>query len=137
MIIITYHTNEIVSGQEQQPSNITESLETMIKQNERIIIQNDETAIQDRAGTFIATIALLISLSLVIYGFQISRHENLSQKAKRHYQVIILSLIAPVFILIAVAWFSGHESLYPHYNILALLLLIPALIVSVLMYKGL
>jgi cytochrome bd-type quinol oxidase subunit 2 len=137
MIIITYQTNETVSGQEQQPSNITDTLETMIKQNERIIIQNDETAIQDRAGTFIATIALLISLSLVIYGFQISRHENLSQKAKRHYQVIILSLIAPVFILIAVAWFSIDESLYPHYNILALLLLIPALIVSVLMIKGL
>ena len=50
----------------------------MIKQNERIIKQNDETAVQDRADTFIGTIALLISLSLVIYGFQISRHENIS-----------------------------------------------------------
>ena len=55
----------------------------MIKQNERIIKQNDETAIQDRADTFIGTIALPISLSLVIYGFQISHHENISQKAKR------------------------------------------------------
>ena len=137
MIIITYHTNETVSGQEQQPSNITDTLETMIKQNERIIIQNDETAIKDRAGTFVATIALLISLSLVIYGFQISRQEKITQKVKRHYQIIILSLVFPVIILIAVAWFSIDESLYPHYNILALLLLIPALIVSVLMFKGL
>ena len=103
VILITYHTDENVTGQEQQPTNNTNNLEKMIKQNERIIKQNDETAVQDRADTFIGTIALLISLSLVIYGFQISRHENISQKAKRHYQVIIFSLIVPVFILIAVA----------------------------------
>ena len=137
MILITYHTDEKVIGQEQQPTNNTDNLETMIKQNERIIKQNDETAIQNRADTYIGTIALLISLSLVIYGFQISRHENISQKAKRHYQIIILSLIAPVFILIAVAWYSIDESLYPHYNIMASLLLIPALIVTVLMFRGL
>ena len=116
---------------------IRDILERMIRQNERLIKQNDETADQDRADTFIGTIALLISLSLVIYGFQISSHENISQKAKRHYQVIIFSLIVPVFILIAVAWFSIDESLYPHYNIMASLLLIPALIVSVLMFKSL
>jgi cytochrome bd-type quinol oxidase subunit 2 len=137
VILITYLTDENVTGQEQQPTNNTDHLETMIKQNERIIKQNDETAIQDRADTFIGTIALLISLSLVIYGFQISRHENISQKAKRHYQIIIFSLIVPVFILIAVAWFSTDESLYPHYNIMASLLLIPALIVTVLMFKSL
>ena len=137
VILITYHTDENVTGQEQQPTNNTNNLEKMIKQNERIIKQNDETAVQDRADTFIGTIALLISLSLVIYGFQISSHENISQKAKRHYQVIIFSLIVPVFILIAVAWFSIDESLYPHYNIMASLLLIPALIVSVLMFKSL
>jgi cytochrome bd-type quinol oxidase subunit 2 len=109
----------------------------MIKQNERIIKQNDETAVQDRADTFIGTIALLISLSLVINGFQISRHENISQKAKQHYQIIIFSLIVPVFILIAVAWYSIDKSLYPYYNIMASLLLIPALIVTVLMFKSL
>ena len=71
IILFTYHTNESVIGQEQQPTNNTDNLETMIKQNERIIQQNDETAIQDRAGTYIGTIALLVSLSLVIYGFQL------------------------------------------------------------------
>jgi cytochrome bd-type quinol oxidase subunit 2 len=142
IILFTYYTNENqnVTGQEQQPTNITDNLETMIKQNERIIQQNDETAIQDRAGTYIGTIALLVSLSLVIYGFQISREGKTTQKAKRHYQIIILSLVVPVFILITVAWFAWsiqNEFLYPHYNIMASLLLIPALIVAVLMFKGL
>jgi cytochrome bd-type quinol oxidase subunit 2 len=139
MILITYYTNENedVKGQEQQPTNNTANLETMIKQNEKIIKQNDETAIQNRAGTYIGTIALLISLSLVIYGFQISRQEKITQKAKRHYQIIILSLVFPVIILIGAAWFAMDESLYPHYNIMTLLLLIPALIVTVLMFKGL
>jgi cytochrome bd-type quinol oxidase subunit 2 len=133
----TYHTNENVSGQEQQPTNITDTLETMIKQNERIIKQNDETAIQDRADTYIATTALLVSLSLVIYGFQISRQEKITQKSKRHYQIIILSLVVPVFILITGAWLTIDESLYPHYNLISSLILIPALIVTVLMFKGL
>lgn len=142
IILFTYYTNEnqSVIGQEQQPTNNTDNLETMIKQNERIIQQNDETAIQDRSGTYIGTIALLISLSLVIYGFQISREGKITQKAKRHYQIIILSLVVPVFILIPVAWLAWtieNEFLYPHYNIMASLLLIPALIVTVLMFKGL
>jgi cytochrome bd-type quinol oxidase subunit 2 len=139
MIMSTYHTNENVSGQEQQPTNITDTLETMIKQNERIIKQNDETAIQDRADTYIATTALLVSLSLVIYGFQISRQEKVTQKAKRHYQIIILSLVVPVFILITVAWFAWsieNEFMYPHYNIMVSLLIIPALLVIILMFKG-
>jgi cytochrome bd-type quinol oxidase subunit 2 len=129
-----------VLGQQQQPTNNTDNLETMIKQNERIIQQNDETAIQDRAGTYIGNIALLVSLSLVIYGFQLSHGGKITQKVKRHYQIIILSLVVPVFILITVAWFAWsiqNEFLYPHYNIMASLLLIPALIVAVLMFKGL
>ena len=140
IILFTYHTNENVMGQEQQPTNNTDKLETMIKQNERIIQQNDETAIQERAGTYIGTIALLISLSLVIYGFQISREGKIAEKAKRHYHIIILSLVLPVFILITAAWLTWsiqNEFLYPHYHIMALLLLIPALIVTILMFKGL
>ena len=125
--------------QEQQPTNYTDDLETMIEQNDRIIEQNDETAIQDRAGAFIGTIALLVSLSLVIYGFQLSHGGKITQKAKRHYQIIVLSLIVPVFILIIVAslaWGIQNEFLYPHYNIMAFLLLIPAILVTVLMFKG-
>jgi cytochrome bd-type quinol oxidase subunit 2 len=125
-----------VLGQQQQPTNSTGNLETIIQQNERIIQQNDETAIQDRAGTYIGTIALLVSLSLVIYGFQLSRGGKITQKTKLHYHIIILSLLVPVFILIAVAWFALDEFLYPHYNIMASLLLIPALIVIILMFKG-
>ena len=140
IIIIYYPINENVVGQqEQQPTNYTDNLETMIQQNDRIIEQNDETAIQDRAGTFIGTVALLVSLSLVIYGFQLSRGGKITQKAKRHYQIIVLSLIVPVFILIIVAWLAigiQNEFLYPHYNIMTALLLIPALIVTVLMFKG-
>jgi hypothetical protein len=142
IILITYHINENenATGQEQQPTDNADRLETMIKQNEKIIQQNDETAIQDRAGTYIGTIALLVSLSLVIYGFQISREGKTTQKAKLHYQIIILSLVVPVFILITIAWLAWsiqNEFLYPHYNIMASLLLIPALIVTVLMFKGL
>jgi uncharacterized membrane protein YeiB len=140
IIIVYYSINENVLGQqEQQPTNYTDSLETMIQQNDRIIEQNDETAIQDRAGTYIGTIALLVSLSLVIYGFQLSHGGKITQKAKRHYQIIILSLVVPVLILIIIAWLAigiQSEFLYPHYNIMASLLLIPALLVIVLMFKG-
>ena len=140
IIIIYYSINENVLGQqEQQPTNNTDNLETMIQQNDRIIEQNDETAIQDRAGTYIGTIALLVSLSLVIYGFQLSRGGKITQKAKRHYQIIVLSLIVPVFILIIVAsfaWSIHNEFLYPHYNIMAFLMLIPAILVIILMFKG-
>ena len=138
IIIIYYPTNEIVVGQ-QQPTNNTDNLETMIQQNDRIIQQNDETAIQDRAGTYIGTIALLVSLSLVIYGFQLSRGGKITLKAKRHYQIIILSLIVPVIVLIAIAsfaWSIHNEFLYPHYNIMASLLLIPASLVIILMFRG-
>ena len=139
IIIIYYPINENVVGQQQQPTNNTDNLETMIQQNDRIIEQNDETAIQDRAGTFIGTVALLVSLSLVIYGFQLSRGGKITQKAKRHYQIIVLSLIVPVFILIIVGWLAigiQNEFLYPHYNIMISLLLIPALLVIILMFKG-
>lgn len=140
VIIIDYSIGENALGQqEQQQTNNTDNLETMIQQNDRIIEQNDETAIQDRAGTFIGTVALLVSLSLVIYGFQLSRGGKITQKAKRHYQIIILSLIVPVFILIIAAWLAigiQNEFLYPHYNIMISLLLIPALLVIILMFKG-
>ena len=140
IIIVNSSINENVLGQqEQQPTNYTDNLETMIQQNDRIIEQNDETAIQDRAGTFIGTIALLVSLSLVIYGFQLSQGGKITQKAKRHYQIIVLSLIVPVFTLIIVAWLAigiHNEFLYPHYNIMTSLLLIPALLVIILMFKG-
>ena len=122
--------------QEQQPTNNTDNLETIIQQNNRIIQQNDETAIQDRADTYIGTIALLVSLSLVIYGFQLSRGGKITQKAKRHYHIIILSLVVPVFVLVAAAWFALRESLYPHYYIMGSLMLIPALIVIILIFKG-
>ena len=136
IIIIYCSINENVLGQQQLPTNNTNNLETIIQQNERIIEQNDETAIQDRAGSYIGTIALLVSLSLVIYGFQLSRGGKITQKTKLHYHIIILSLLVPVFILITVAWFALDEFLYPHYNIMASLLLIPALIVIILMFKG-
>ena len=126
-------------GQQQQPTNNTDNLETIIQQNNKIIQQNDETAIQDRAGTYIGTIALLVSLSLVIYGFQLSRGGKITQKAKRHFQIIILSLVAPVIILITVAWLAWsteNKFLFPHYNIMVSLLIIPALIVIILMFKG-
>jgi uncharacterized membrane protein len=141
VITIVYYSidQNVLGQQEQQPTNFTDNLETMVQQNDRIIEQNDETAIQDRAGTFIGTIALLVSLSLVIYGFQLSHGGKITQKAKRHYQIIVLSLILPVLILIIVAWLAigvQNEFLYPHYNIMTSLLLIPALIVIILMFKG-
>jgi hypothetical protein len=139
IIIISYSINENVLGQQQQPTNNTDNLETIIQQNNKIIQQNDETAIQDRAGTYIGTIALLVSLSLVIYGFQLSRGGKITQKAKRHFQIIILSLVAPVIILITVAWLAWsteNKFLFPHYNIMVSLLIIPALIVIILMFKG-
>ena len=139
IIIIYYSINENVLGQQQPPTNNITNLETIIQQNNRIIQQNDETAIQVRADTYIGTIALLVSIALVIYGFQLSRGSKITQKVKRHYQVIILSLIGPVLILITVAWFAWsieNRFMYPHYNIMVSLLIIPALVVIILMFKG-
>ena len=139
IIIIYYSINENVLGQQQPPTNNITNLETIIQQNNRIIQQNDESAIQVRADTYIGTIALLVSLSLVIYGFQLSRGGKITQKAKRHFQIIILSLVAPVIILITVAWLAWsteNKFLFPHYNIMVSLLIIPALIVIILMFKG-
>ena len=105
IIIIYCSINENVLGQQQQqeeqPTNNTDNLETIIQQNNRIIQQNDETAIRNGADTYIGTIALLVSLSLVIYGFQLSRGGKITQKSKRHYHIIILSLVVPVFFLVA------------------------------------
>ncbi len=126
-------------GQPQQLTNNTDNLETIIQQNNRIIQQNDETAIQVRADTYISTIALLVSIALVIYGFQLSRAGKTTQKVKRHYQIIILSLVVPVFILITIAWFAWsieNEFMYPHYNIMVSLLIIPTLLVIILMFRG-
>ncbi len=137
--IIYYSINENVLGQQQQPANNTDNLETIIQQNTRIIQQNDETAIQVRADTYISTIALLVSIALVIYGFQLSRGGKITQKVKRHYQVIILSLVVPVFILVTAAWYAWsieNEFMYPHYNIMVSLLIIPALLVIILMFRG-
>ena len=128
-----------MQGQPQPPTNNATSLETIIQQNNRIIQQNDETAIQVRADTYTGTIALLVSLALVIYGFQLSRGYKITQKVKRHYQIIILSLIGPVLILVTVAWFAWsieNRFMYPHYNIMVSLLIIPALVVIILMFKG-
>jgi hypothetical protein len=141
MMIFTVSINVNVQGQRevhaQQTINSTDNLlETIIQQNERIIQQNDESAIQERVGAYIGVIALLVSLSLVIYGFQLSREGRITQKAKRHYHIIVLSLVVPVFILVAVAWFGFEDFLYPHYNIMASLLFIPGLIVIILMFKG-
>jgi cytochrome bd-type quinol oxidase subunit 2 len=139
IIIIYYSVNENVLGQQEQPANNTDNLETIIQQNNRIIQQNDETAIQVRADTYISTIALLVSIALVIYGFQLSRGGKITQKVKRHYQVIILSLVVPVFILVTAAWFAWsieNRFMYPHYNIMVSLLIIPALLVIILMFKG-
>ena len=141
IIIIYYSINENVLGQQQQqhPANNTDNLETIIQQNNRIIQQNDETAIQVRADTYISIIALLFSIALVIYGFQLSRGGKITQKVKRHYQVIILSLVVPVFILVTAAWFAWsieNRFMYPHYNIMVSLLIIPALLVIILMFKG-
>lgn len=139
MMIITiyyYSINENVQGQEQQPTNNTDNLETIIQQNQRIIQQNDEAAIQERAGAYIGVVALLISLSLVIYGFQLSREGRITQNTRRHFRIIILSLVVPVFILIPIAWLTSEEFLYPHYNIMTSLLLIPGLIVIIMMFRN-
>jgi hypothetical protein len=64
---------------------IRDNLEKMIRQNERLIKQNDETAVQDRADTFIGTIALLISLSFVKSLIMKTYHKK--QKAKFKHKV--------------------------------------------------
>lgn len=72
----------------------------------------------------------------MIYGFQLSRGGKITKRSKRHYQLIILSLVIPVFILITASWFTIEEFLYPHYHIMVTLLLIPGIVLLLLMFKG-
>ncbi len=121
-----------VMAQEQMVNNIRELDE--INQNlERISQHLDEDSVQATVNTYISTIAIFVSLALVIFGFQISREGSLSRKASVYTRVLVLSLIIPVLILIGNAWFELEDYLYPDYLIIISLFLIPCLAVIFLM----
>ena len=69
-------------------------------------------------------------------GFNFAwRKNNKKSKTTLPYHNIIIGV--PVFILgVVLATFALREFLYPHYYIMASLLLIPALIVIILIFKG-
>jgi cytochrome bd-type quinol oxidase subunit 2 len=100
---------------------------------ERIHQRLDESSTQATIGTYIATIALFVSLALVIFGFQLSREGSLSRKAIIYCRVLVLSLIIPVLFLIVFAWYSLPDFLPHDYQIILSLFLIPCAAVILLM----
>ena len=121
-----------VTAQEQTVINVSETNE--INQNlERIYQHLDRDSIQATVETYIGTIALFVSLALVIFGFQLSREDKLSRKAIMYCRILVLSLIFPVLFLIVFAWFTLEDFLYPDYLIITTLFLIPCAAVIFLM----
>jgi hypothetical protein len=121
-----------VSAQDQLINN-TREINEINKNLERIYQHLDEDAEQATVDTYIGTIALFVSLALVIFGFQLSREGRLTRKAFMYTRVLVLSLISPVIILIGVAWFELEDFLYPDYLIITSLFLIPCAAVIFLM----
>jgi hypothetical protein len=121
-----------VSAQDQLINN-TREINEINKNLERIYQHLDEDAEQATVDTYIGTIALFVSLALVIFGFQLSREGMLTRKAFMYTRVLVLSLISPVIILIGVAWFELEDFLYPDYLIITSLFLIPCAAVIFLM----
>ena len=130
-ILISYSAQGVMA-QEQKEDNIS-GINEVNRNLERIYQHLDEDATQTTVGTYIGTVALFVSLALVIFGFQLSREGKLSRKSITYCRVLVLSLIIPVLILIGVAWFSLEDFLYPDYLIIISLFLIPCAAVIFLM----
>jgi cytochrome bd-type quinol oxidase subunit 2 len=130
--ILIIHAAQVILAQEQQGNNISE-INEMNRNLERIYRHLDEDATQATVGTYIGTIAIFVSLALVIFGFQLSREGKLSRKSVTYCRALVLSLIIPVLILIGIAWFSLEDFLYPDYLIIITLFLIPCAAVIFLM----
>lgn len=110
--IMILNSTKDIQAQDQFGSNLSEVNE--INRNlERIFRHLDDDATQVTVNTYIGTIALLVSLALVIFGFKLSREGRLSHKAVIYSRVLVLSLILPVIFLIVAAWFSLKPFLYP------------------------
>jgi cytochrome bd-type quinol oxidase subunit 2 len=125
-------TSQEVMAQEQRVNNISE-LDEINQSLERIYQHLDEDSVQATVNTYISTIAIFVSLALVIFGFQLSREGSLSRKSSVYTRVLVLSLVIPVLILIGNAWFELEDFLYPDYLIIISLFLIPCLAVIFLM----
>jgi cytochrome bd-type quinol oxidase subunit 2 len=130
-LLITF-TSQDVMAQEQRVNNINE-LDEINRNLERIYQHLDEDSVQATVNTYISTIAIFVSLALVIFGFQLSREGSLSRKSSVYTRVLVLSLVIPVLILIGNAWFELEDFLYPDYLIIISLFLIPCLAVIFLM----
>jgi cytochrome bd-type quinol oxidase subunit 2 len=124
-----------VTAQEQMVDNNTNEINEINRNLERIYRHLEQSSRQTTLGTYIGTIALFVSLALVIFGFQLSREGELSPKSVTYYRTLVLLLIIPVLILIGVAWFSLGDFLYPDYPIIITLFLIPCAAVIFLMIK--
>jgi hypothetical protein len=129
-LIITFAYQDILA-QEQIVNN--SEINDINLNLERLHQRLGESSTQATIGTYIATIALFVSLALVIFGFQLSREGNLSRKAIIYCRVLVLSLIIPVLFLIIIAWFSLPDFLPHDYKIIISLFLIPCAAVILLM----
>ena len=93
-ILISYSAQGVMA-QEQKGDNIS-GINEVNRNLERIYQHLDEDATQTTVGTYISTVALFVSLALVIFGFQLSREGKLSRKSITYCRVLVLSLIIPV-----------------------------------------
>ena len=116
-----------------QMINNTSEMSEVNRNLERIYQHLDEDSTQETVSTYIGTIALFVSLALVIFGFQLSREGRLSRKATVFTKVLVLSLILPVLFLTGIAWSELEDFLYPDYLIIISLFLIPCAAVIFLM----
>lgn len=138
------HLGNIAMGQQQVATNTStiplsvndtvtdeflNSLQTLIQQNEKLILQNDNASEDAVVGSYIGMLAFLTGLSLVIFGLQMSRGNKITPISRIYYRILILVLVLPVIGIIIIAHINQAN---PEYLGVISLLLIPAVAVLAL-----
>jgi hypothetical protein len=127
---VATNTSDIpLSASDTISEEILNSLQTLIRQNEKLIQQNDDSSENAVIGSYIGMLAFLTGLGLVIFGLQMSRGDKITPISRIYYRILILVLVLPVIGIIIFAYLNQAN---PDYLGVISLLLIPAVAVLTL-----
>ncbi|HZD36758.1 MAG TPA: hypothetical protein VE130_16255 [Nitrososphaeraceae archaeon] len=118
-----------LSANDTTSDEILSSLQTLIRQNEKLMQQNDDSSENALIGSYIGMLAFLTGLGLVIFGLQMSRGDKITPISRIYYRILILVLVLPVIGIIIFAYIARPD---PEYLGVISLLLIPAVAVLIL-----
>lgn len=127
---VTTNTSDIpLSANDTISEEILNSLQILIRQNEKLIQQNDDSSENAVIGSYIGMLAFLTGLGLVIFGLQMSRGDKITPTSRIYYRILILVLVLPVIGIIIFAYINQAN---PEYLGVVSLLLIPSIAVLTL-----